>query len=393
MLIMWALFLTWCGFTISEIGWETVYNVNVYKCSKNKISECGKTDRELQGKVKNINFTEEELGDFKIQNLRKETQKAILWKDIDLWNKWLMEINWREVSVSKTESSCRTYDISLDLTYFDRATAASWEINKYLMKNRIERLKDFLKGNNDEWLVLENWDRIILRFIGLLKHWWVGTKLADITELYLWQPCLSEKTNYIVEEDLWEINDMLWEIDYFYILWDEEKSEWDKAVSFENLDDLMKKIESEFYDRYWKMSEWTYMLDHLLWNMPTIYKDNYITLILSDFLFQISPEDIKALKSKYCTKWSSFCNDAIYEFSIDNISKSYKDKYFFKSLFTNYIFEQLPSLNNLCPKGENWEKMKVYLLWIDWIAWISIQDKIKDFYENYLLKNCKIFYK
>ena len=97
MLIMWALFLTWCGFTISEIGWETVYNVNVYKCSKNKISECGKTDRELQGKVKNINFTEEELGDFKIQNLRKETQKAILWKDIDLWNNWLMEINWREV--------------------------------------------------------------------------------------------------------------------------------------------------------------------------------------------------------------------------------------------------------------------------------------------------------
>ena len=388
-LLCLSLLLTWCN-----LNWIWTYTVNVWKCNKDRIVDCKKSsDRTFQWKINNLQFTEDELSEFKIQNLSDENRKAILWKDTDLWNMWVIEVNWREVSVSKIETSCRTYDVSIDLTYFDRATAASWEINKYLMVNRMERLKDFFKWNNDEWLKLENWDRIILRFIGLLKHWGVWTKLADVTELYLWQPCLAERANFTVKEDLWEINDMLWEINYIYILWDEEKEEWESIDSYNNLDDIMERIQKEFDERYWKMSEWTYMLDHLLTSMPTTYKENYITVILSDFLFQISPEDTAALKRKYCTKWSNFCNDSIYQFSIDNISKSYIDGYFFKSLFTKYIFDQLPSLKNLCPISDNWEKMKIYLLGIEWISWISIQDKIKDFYSNYLLKNCKIFYK
>jgi hypothetical protein len=53
----------------------------------------------------------------------------------------------------------------------------------------------------------------------------------------------------------------------------------------------------------------------------------------------------------------------------------------------------LPGLNNLCPIWEDNKELPVFLIWINTTSWISVQSKIKDFYSNYLFKNCTVYYK
>jgi hypothetical protein len=91
------------------------------------------------------------------------------------------------------------------------------------------------------------------------------------------------------------------------------------------------------------------LLDHFNNKAQSHYRENYIVAVFSDFLFQLSPADKNLLIKKYCKVNSNYCDPDIYNFNEKNITSKYINGYFFKSLFTKYIFDALPGLNNLCP--------------------------------------------
>lgn len=326
-----------------------------------------------------------------------DLSKFFMWSPLNVYE-WDFTINWSKIT---TKNDCgnekygwKIYDVSLDLTYFDWKSATSWEINKYLIENRLNRLESFFKWDNTQWLILHPWDKIILRFIWLLSQNWVGTALND--KISLEYVCENEQTLYRLNNEKFEWNSMRWKFTYYYSLdkwfgWNDKQNI--EGNSYTTLEGLMWRINNEFYKRYGSYSEWTYMLDHFVNFMPSSYQDNYIVVVLSDFLFQLSPSDKKIIKNKYCSNWNNYCNDDLYEFNAWNISSKYIDWYFYKNVFTKYIFDNIPSINNLCKLSDSWDKTIVYLLWVNAISWLSNQDKIKDFYSNYLLKNCNVYYK
>ena len=402
-LLLTIFVLSWCEININNwwntswnnsIEWDKTYKLfTSYKCEKSNINECKRDDWKKQWEINSITFSKDELNNFTFSKLDVNNKEQIAKLDSELWKEnWKFEFEWNKVIISKNLQSCKTFDISLDITYYDWHSWENGELNKYIMDNRIAKLRSFLEWENSSNIKINEWDKINLRFIWTMKENDSQANLKDLTELYYIKPCTSEEITYTIWEDDVEINNMRGEISYYYIVDKESQKEELNKTTVKNMDDLIKKVSDEFYKRYWSMSVWTYLLDHLNESLDT-YKEDQTNIIISDFFFQLSDSDMDVLKKKYCNKWWDFCSKEIYQFSLNNITNKYLDKYFFKNLFTKYIFEEIPSLNNLCPKNEDWKKIEVYLLWIDSIPWLTIQDKIKDYYSNYLLKNCDVKYK
>lgn len=394
---MTVFILSWCG-TITNNWWignengEKTYQLNTYRCYKDDIDDCKSNDWEKQWEAKKVTFTKEELNNFKFPNLSEENRKTIIKLNNKVkWNEEIL-IDWDTATISNKLQSCKAYNISLDITYYDRHSGEKWKLNQYIMDNRIKKLKSFLDGDNSKNLKIKEGDKIKLSFIGTMKENNSLANLKDVIEFYYKTPCISEDTTFTIIKDDVYINNIRWIIDYYYILWESIEKWENKSEVVKNMDELMEKISDEFFKRYWSNSVWTYLLDHFNESLDT-NKVNQINIILSDFFFQLSDTDREVLKKRFCTKGSDFCWNDTYEFNLNNVTTKYLDKYFFKNLFTKYIFEEFPSLKNLCPLNSEWEKMDVYLLWIDAIPGLSIQDKIKDYYSNYLLKNCNVYYK
>ena len=397
-LLLTAFILSWCGsvnnWWSENVNGEKTYKVlTSYKCNKSSINDCERWDWVKQWEIKSITFAWNELNNFTFSELSESNKEGIIKLDDDFEEEnWELVFHWNQFTVSRNVESCQTFDISLDITYYDRHSWEDGELNKYIMSNRIQKLRNFLEWDNSWNLKIKEGDKINLRFIWTMKENDSQANLKDSVEFYYKKPCTSEEITYIVKEDDVEINNMRGEIDYFYILNKDSQKEADNKEVVDDMDVLIEKVSNEFYKRYGSMSIWTYLLDHFNESLST-YREWQTNIILSDFFFQLSDTDKKALKKKFCNRAGEYCADDIYQYSIENITSKYQDKYFFKNLFTKHIFEEFPSLNDLCPVSWKWEKMDVYLLWIDTIPWISVQDKVKDYYSNYLLKNCNVKYK
>jgi len=369
---------------------EKQMKLNLFQCETPNIinlDDCEKYHEELT----TYTFTTEEFEDVKKHNKREELKSTQLktiflgWSDLDLEN---AQFDKNIISIP-TSKDCKTYNVSFDLTYYDWKESKESNINQYAIEERLQTLKSFFEWDNQKWDKISFWDKVVLRFL-----WWVqGDKkslaLNDKISFYYGESCGSNSNQYEILDSELSINKMLWEINFFYILSDNVIQSGDVENIYSSIDDLIGWIKKEVSARYGKNSNGTYLLSHLsnMTNENITSKDVFV--FLTDFFFQLESEDAKKLRKKYCATNGNYCNDSIYQFSEENLSTRYTDGWFFKALFTKHVFKDLSlDLSSLC-KNNN----EVYLFGISSVPWLSLQNNIKDYYSNYLFKNCEVFYK
>ncbi len=223
-LLLTVFILSWCDWIPTNNWWfwnnngEKTYQLHTYRCYKDKVDNCKSDDWEEQRQASQVTFTKEELNNFKFSNLSDENKKIII--NLNNEVKWNGEIllDWSNATISNKLQSCKVYDISLDITYYDWSSWEEWELNKYIMNNRIQKLRNFLEGDNSGNLKIKEGDKINLRFIGTIKENDSQANLKDSVEFYYKTPCISEDVMYTVIDDDVEINNIRWIINYYYTL-------------------------------------------------------------------------------------------------------------------------------------------------------------------------------
>lgn len=284
----------------------------------------------------------------------------------------------------------KVYDITLDLTYHDYNAKDKGQVEQYLKTYRIEQLRNYLEWLENPQIKLQEGDVINLRFLWTIEFEGASSPIMDKITLHYMSKCWDTENTFEVLHDTIEYNSRHDVIRLFYGL---KKVESDKDADtvgwvYTSIDSIMEKIEDEFSQRYGKYSEGTFLLNHLINNpILTQYKKNQITMLFFDWLFQLSPSDRETFVKKYAKFPAS-----IYEFNVKNIQNSYKETLFFKNFFTKHIFKELPILNTLCPISNEGESLDVYIIGMNVVNDLTVQSSMKDFYTNYLLKNCNVFY-
>jgi len=398
-LLLSLVIVTWCSGVGSESSqtWPKDWNVKVYRCDL-PINECTRdmwktalrwewtvlVDENLQwknslfglasGNVITSILSLDKLLNSSSENMFVDTRKNI-------------------ISITEpTNQRCinkNTYDITLDLTYHDFHSKNKGAVEDHLKALRIKKLRDYLEWADNPKTKLQDWDVINLRFLWTIEFQGTSSPLMDKITLHYMSKCEDTDTTFELLHDTIEHNAKHSEIRLFYWLKQLESDKNADTVgwAYTSIDSIMKKVEDEFNQRYGKYSEGTFLLNHLVNNsILTQYKKNQRTILFFDWLFQLSPSD----KETFVKRFGKF-PASTYEFNVNNIKKYYKDWFFFKNFFIDNIFKELPVLNTLCPVG-NEGKLDLYIIWMNVVNDLTVQNLMKDFYTNHLFKNCNVFY-
>lgn len=399
--VCWADWRTYRSECFATEAWKVVeyiwkckkdYKVVLRSCKDKKMKECIPTSEKLNIETTQSNLDlqnifditkidfwsgnqSENIGDQKL----KEIFNEIWYSNItDMKNEKDSFLYFKANNSASTES--KTYDITIDLTYFDNQTN---EIEEYIKNNRLKKVNEFFEWKIDPNVSLKDWDKIILRFLWAKqsKSTWDYIVLDEKFEYFFWNA-----GSYKIKSSV-RFNKTKWIINIYYN--DPEKiEEANNKYTFIDKTILFNEIEKEFSWLYWSdNSHWTFLLNHIQKNWMFSNKDNNIvTVFFSDFLFQMHPNYLGDIKNWSVQHWWKIVDDLnYYNYSKDNIKKNRWTNTSFNALYTDRLYKIFPEFQNIC-----WEWQRVYLIWIYVNEDLVLQKHMKDFYQNYFLKKCNV---
>lgn len=346
--------------------------------------------------------------------------KELINNNEEIWNTLFMNENNRQECKSnnfeidiKTTWDLRTYnesnniyDITLDLTYF-----MYWNKNKDLANiptQRIDRLMNYLRGNEDNKIKLELWDKIILRFLWTIGYGDINIPLNEKIEIFYqndstesfevkesiikWHCEYNRATNefYLkinssdIQEDAKVYEEKKINSNFDNMVFDDLKSFsldiWkNKKYRTTDFKELKEIISKEFKARFdtWNYSKWTYIIEYIDNSDIMEHKDieNTTTLIFSDWEFQLHPTFAKELNIE------SDINK--FNFSAVSLNEQWdKLRDFYDDLLLNEYLANIE--NNKCLDFEN-----VYIIWVRDSLNSNFYKLAKNFYSE-LLPNCNV---
>lgn len=398
-LIAVFLFLTWCSSTnqANIQSWPKELSVKVYRCDL-PLDQCKSVWKDSLAWEGIVLIQEDPKWKSSLKTFSNDQDiAAILSLDKQLTsspdNLIVDRKTWALTVSEPNNPRClnrKTYDVTLDLTYHDYNAKDKWYVEQYLRTHRIGQLRNYLEWIENSNIKLQPGDIVNLRFLWTIEFEWTSSPLMDRIPLHYVSKCDDTETSFEILHDTIEYNNRHNEIRLFYglnqVVADSQTG--DVGSTYPDIDTLMARVESEFNERYGKNSEGTFFLNHLINNsILSQYKKNHITMIFFDWLFQLSPSDRQSFVKKY---WSFPAST--YEFSIDNIRNSYRPGFFFKNFFITHIFKELPILSTLCPIGPDWDPLDVYIIGMNVVNDLTVQSSMKEFYSEYLFKDCNVYY-
>lgn len=280
-----------------------------------------------------------------------------------------------------TQKNGKIIDIMFDLTYYSLTNP---DIDKNFFENRKKILKQYLSSN--ELFSLNYGDKVILRFIWSQDYW-------DLTHD---NEVASEADK--IEYPIWDINEN-WQLNtstlsvrcvdfsdlkkiYINISNSNETEKTQEELSTQSLSEIKTKLIADIEqiidnkrENFW---QGTYLLQSLSHNDSFLNSNNQntISLIFSDFRFQLHPE----MKSQHNIKSDSrnFPPAAKNLNRLKNPNSEYNN--FYNSIKNKY-------LSNKCNNNED-----LYLISIRDDN-LDMEKSMKSFYVNSLFKWCNVIFK
>jgi len=373
----------------SQVSWGAIhwwienYKIEVYNCADKSLKWCSPVDKEKIWIFKvsaNLcqlaNITDKDEIN---KNEILTNDWKIIWFNVDKKTKIInISAYKKNVNSLNNDGDSKIIDILFDLTYY---SPDNKELENEIISTREKKLKEYLEEK------LENQDKVVLRYIWTIDYGAYpqhkNAVLKDIDEFQLSNNIQKIDTKYYnltLRCKAFKRTKKLKIYTYLTNKTKEQLSNKTNANSYKNKEDLISALLNKINEKYnsGKYSYGTYFLETLSNYEDFLNSENHQQnnkyVIISDFRFQLHP---------IMKKRRNIPDDVNFAFPPENISlwKKWTTYYKFYTQIVPTYFKKR------CQHNENLD-----LIWLETDD-IEIKRVMKDYYKNFLFKNCNVEFK